>query len=1029
MAAMAGVAALPDGALRTHPVLGDPAQRESVAGVDAFLAQHLEAEELQRHRTAFTARGYTRVRRLVRATLEDLTRAADAEDEAERGVGLPVGLARDLLGELGVVAATFYVPEAAEEDVIGAAEVVQQAQVLQVAPSLEVPEWPKGSDLPTRDIYREWLRLAGGMVASCSDSLMADILAISKDPAVDPRTLTEWHTTLDRRLGTEILKSMDSKVSSRLDPKLVSSGYGLAILQSVAESVIVMTERGLKRRLDMFRDPVPVKSKSDLHRRIQQWVVDVRDLTDEGQEPSDLDKTSSFKKLVSGVHEAKKLVDALQERGVLDNSPPSYHTYKRVLEREALEWYKESLESKEKAKVANTTQPREERKWCFEWVMEGSCSQGSTCDHTHDPKLKGKPTQWHLNHFKRPCGLMVGGVCPRLASGKKCYFTHPETQAAHEEGAGGAGQEGGTGTHPPRVSEGVGGQGRQGVRDERSDPASHPDPDPAPGGSGNTRKRKRGKSKRQRKGKGRRPGGQGGGGDPEPTLVTNPDPNPNPLEDPELTPPPHTLTPQGTGSAGAGEAEQSAGVGEGSGESNVVNKESIDPVGEGNEKGNRAQGVYPRRDPNPDPDPNPVPEMNVIADTGATSDVVGSGSAGNIVSEQVLSDPITLETAGESDEIVTSVVDVDHGGGLRTQGGLKAPWAVMTLISVTLRLLKGGVFWAKGDEALLIDEEGSAFPFKLIDGLFRFVPGGMSERLEGIASWLQEGPDPPGIASWLQEGPDPPEPSESAYKVTNPGMRPRVMSVVVLLALLSLLGGGQTLQLLAGLMALINKVKGDEGMAHLNLTREAYKGVEISTSYGFVRLLKDKESPTVLAALQEIERELKVESREGVVVDLIRVHSDNDSSFKGVVSRWLIDKGIKQTHTGGYRPQSNSVTERRIRTLKEGVKAMLLQCTGGLGIYNTLWGPAMVHANYCYNRSEMDNGKVPYVSLTGKEVKWDKDDLVFGQEVLYHKPNVHRADDWDTPGGRAIWLGRDPEVTNGHRVAPITWDLSLSSGH
>ena len=109
MAAMAGVAAVPDGALRTHPVLGDPAQRESVAGVDAFLTMHLEYEELQAHRTAFAERGYTRMRRLVRATLEDLTRPADAEDAARRGVGLSVGLARDLLAELGVVAATFYV--------------------------------------------------------------------------------------------------------------------------------------------------------------------------------------------------------------------------------------------------------------------------------------------------------------------------------------------------------------------------------------------------------------------------------------------------------------------------------------------------------------------------------------------------------------------------------------------------------------------------------------------------------------------------------------------------------------------------------------------------------------------------------------------------------------------------------------------------------------------------------------------------------------------------------------------------------
>ena len=118
--------------------------------------------------------------------------------------------------------------------------------------------------------------------------------------------------------------------------------------------------------------------------------------------------------------------------------------------------------------------------------------------------------------------------------------------------------------------------------------------------------------------------------------------------------------------------------------------------------------------------------MYVIADTGATTDVVGSESEANIEREETLTNPIILETAGQCTETVTTVVNVDHGGGLRTQGGLKAPWAAMTLISVTLRLLSGGSFWAKGEDALLIDGEGTSYPFKLIDGLFRFVPEGMS---------------------------------------------------------------------------------------------------------------------------------------------------------------------------------------------------------------------------------------------------------------------------------------------------------------
>ena len=78
---MAGVAALPDGALLSHPVLGDALRRESIEGVDTFLQHHLDAEELDTYREGFAARGYTRMRRLVRATLADLTRSAEAEDE------------------------------------------------------------------------------------------------------------------------------------------------------------------------------------------------------------------------------------------------------------------------------------------------------------------------------------------------------------------------------------------------------------------------------------------------------------------------------------------------------------------------------------------------------------------------------------------------------------------------------------------------------------------------------------------------------------------------------------------------------------------------------------------------------------------------------------------------------------------------------------------------------------------------------------------------------------------------------------
>ena len=161
MAAWGGVAALPDEALLNHDVLGDPVQRESAAGVAAFLGLHLDVVERATHGAAFTAMGYTRLRRLCRATLGDLTRPADAEDPADRGVGLPMAVARDLLAELGVAVATFYAPpeeqQADGEQVVQQGEVVQPAMVLQAPPTLDVPMFPKGPNLPTRDKYRGWL--------------------------------------------------------------------------------------------------------------------------------------------------------------------------------------------------------------------------------------------------------------------------------------------------------------------------------------------------------------------------------------------------------------------------------------------------------------------------------------------------------------------------------------------------------------------------------------------------------------------------------------------------------------------------------------------------------------------------------------------------------------------------------------------------------------------------------------------------------------------------------------------------------
>ena len=61
----------------------------------------------------------------------------------------------------------------------------------------------------------------------------------------------------------------------------------------------------------------------------------------------------------------------------------------------------------------------------------------------------------------------------------------------------------------------------------------------------------------------------------------------------------------------------------------------------------------------------------------------------------------------------------------------------------------------------------------------------------------------------------------------------------------------------------------------------ALVGVEITTNYSFVVLLKNKESDTIRDAIKEIRRQLKTANNSDVTgtVDLVRLHSDDDASF------------------------------------------------------------------------------------------------------------------------------------------------------
>ena len=92
---------------------------------------------------------------------------------------------------------------------------------------------------------------------------------------------------------------------------------------------------------------------------------------------------------------------------------------------------------------------------------------------------------------------------------------------------------------------------------------------------------------------------------------------------------------------------------------------------------------------------------------------------------------------------------------------------------------------------------------------------------------------------------------------------------------------------------------------------QAYVGVEVESGYGYVRPQDDRSSAETLIAIKQLECELKQVSGD-LSGRIAHHHHDDDKSFRGVVAEHGVEQGWKDTDTGGYRPNANSVVERRI---------------------------------------------------------------------------------------------------------------------
>ena len=121
---------------------------------------------------------------------------------------------------------------------------------------------------------------------------------------------------------------------------------------------------------------------------------------------------SSLELLVSGVKDAQEIVKLMRGQRVISGDDPEHTDVLEILNRESKDWWRESREGKDRAQALLADpdpDPKPSAKWCFDWVMGGSCPLGSTCPYRHDAKSLGSPTPKQRAVFDRPCQSVKGG--------------------------------------------------------------------------------------------------------------------------------------------------------------------------------------------------------------------------------------------------------------------------------------------------------------------------------------------------------------------------------------------------------------------------------------------------------------------------------------------------------------------------------------------------------------------------------------------------------------------------------------------
>ncbi|GJR76167.1 pol polyprotein [Tanacetum coccineum] len=127
--------------------------------------------------------------------------------------------------------------------------------------------------------------------------------------------------------------------------------------------------------------------------------------------------------------------------------------------------------------------------------------------------------------------------------------------------------------------------------------------------------------------------------------------------------------------------------------------------------------------------------------------------------------------------------------------------------------------------------------------------------------------------------------------------------------------------------------------------------IDDCTKYCYVNLLKSKDEAIDKFVLYKNE----VENQLGKKIKVVR--SDRGGEYVSPFAEVCAQHGIRHEFTAPYSPQQNGIAERKNRTLKEMVTAMLIS----YGMSQDMWGKAILTATYLLNKiPHKEKEETPY---------------------------------------------------------------------